>query len=87
MNDQQRREQRTATYNNAEHRHRLAARIGTEIATRRTQAGITPEQIEQLIGIKPKRLADIEAGKFLPSPDTLEAIAQCIGYHLELVKN
>lgn len=87
MNDQERREQRQATFNNAEHRHKLAARIGGTIAARRVQAGITPEQIEQLLGIKPRRLADIENGKFLPSPDTLEAIANCIGCRLEIVKN
>lgn len=87
MNDQERREQRKATFNNAEHRHRLAARIGGTIGAQRAQAGITPEQIELLIGIKPKRLADIENGKFLPSSDMLEAIANCIGCHLEIVKN
>lgn len=88
MNDQERKQQRQATYLAAEFRDRVAADIGRQIHDQREAAGMAPQDIEQATGYKATKIMAHERGDYPPKTVTeLAAIAEAIGCTIQLVKN
>lgn len=88
MNDQQRHDIRLKGYLTDDYRRQVALSIGQQLAQRREQAAMTPEQIEQATGIKASRIRAHERGDYPPKTVTeLAAIAEAIGCTIRLIKN
>ena len=49
------------------------------IAVRRVSAGLTQEQLAELVGIKRAQIALLEAGKCYPRKNTAQKLAQALG--------
>lgn len=60
-------------------------RIGIDIATLRTQKGMTQQQIADLTGIQRNHLSRIEQGRYSVGFDTLQAIADALDADIRIV--
>ena len=52
--------------------------IGNKIKTIRKQKGITQEKLAELIGIETPSMSNIETGKYSPSIETLQKLAEIL---------
>ena len=59
-------------------------KIGTSIRERRSQLGITQQNLADYAGISLRTVIDLESGKGNPSIRTVERVADVIGMTLDL---
>jgi len=52
--------------------------LGQRIKEIRKKKGLTQEKLAELIGIEPPNMCFIETGRFYPSPDTVQKIANAL---------
>ncbi|MGA7178144.1 MAG: helix-turn-helix transcriptional regulator [Thiobacillaceae bacterium] len=52
--------------------------VGARIKELRKQAGLTQEQLAELVGLDARHLSRLEVGRHFPSLDSLERIAQAL---------
>ena len=61
-------------------------RIGARIAELRREKRLTQYELGDRTGLNQSHIARIEAGKYSAGCDTLQTIAQAMGYKLDFVK-
>jgi transcriptional regulator with XRE-family HTH domain len=57
--------------------------VGYNVATLRTKAGMTQQQLADACEVARPRIAEIESGRFNPTVETVEAIATALGVSIE----
>ena len=62
-------------------------RIGMRIAEVRRQHGLTQRGLAALCGLADSHIARIEKGRYSVGFDTLQSIAQAMGYTIDLINN
>lgn len=60
-------------------------RIGIDIATLRTQKGMTQQQIAESAGLQRNHISRIEQGRYSVGFDTLQAIAEALDADIRIV--
>ncbi len=60
-------------------------RIGIDIATLRTQKGMTQQQIAESAGLQRNHISRIEQGRYSVGFDTLQAIADALDADIRIV--
>lgn len=60
-------------------------RIGIDIATLRTQKGMTQQQIAESTGLQRNHVSRIEQGRYSVGFDTLQAIADALDADIRIV--
>lgn len=60
-------------------------RIGIDIATLRTQKGMTQQQIAESAGLQRNHVSRIEQGRYSVGFDTLQAIADALDADIRIV--
>ena len=60
-------------------------RIGIDIATLRTQKGMTQQQIAESAGLQRNHISRIEQGRYSVGVDTLQAIADALDADIRIV--
>ena len=60
-------------------------RIGIDIATLRTQKGMTQQQIAESAGLQRNHISRIEQGRYSVGFDTLQAIADVLDADIRIV--
>ena len=60
-------------------------RIGIDIATLRTQKGMTQQQIAESAGLQRNHISRIEKGRYSVGFDTLQAIADALDADIRIV--
>ena len=60
-------------------------RIGNDIATLRTQKGLTQQQIAESTGLQRNHISRIEQGRYSVGFDTLQAIADALDADIRIV--
>lgn len=62
------------------------ARIGRRLAELRTEKGMSQKQMAELTGIQQGHISRIERGKYSVGLDTLELMADAVGYIVDFAK-
>lgn len=74
-------EHRAAVRKAAQQRHRAAVRLAGEVTARRTQLGLTAQQLAERAGVKLNSVTRVEnASKPLPAQRTLDKLDQALGW-------
>lgn len=60
-----------------------SAIVGQNVSTLRVRAGMTQQQLADACDIARPRVAEIESGKFNPTVDTVQAVADALGVAVE----
>lgn len=57
--------------------------VGQNVAVLRQQCGLTQQELADKIGVARPRIAEIESGRYNPTVDTLQAIADALKVCIE----
>lgn len=65
----------------------LAEHLAESVQQARIQAGKSPEEVSELVGMPACMVLSLERGQYSPSLDELARIAEALGARIELVRD